>query len=129
MLGKYLNHYGEDDPIHVPPGWDEWHAKVDTSATEEDTGTEGDAVERYTKYYDYELNENGGVVSYGDSAEDYLTDVLSGKATDFVRRAASHPEPFFSCTWLRRRRTAPPPPPSATRARLPMRRPPLRILR
>jgi arylsulfatase A-like enzyme len=95
LFGKYLNHYGEDDPTHVPPGWDEWHAKVDSSAGEEDTSGGGDAVEQDTKYYDYELNENGEVVSYGDSPEDYITDVLSGGATDFVRRAVSGSESFF----------------------------------
>lgn len=95
LFGKYLNHYPGDDPTHVPPGWDEWHARVDTSAREEDTSGGADAIGEYTKYYDYELNENGEVVSHGDSPEDYLTDVLSGGATDFVRRAASDPEPFF----------------------------------
>lgn len=94
LFGKYLNRYGEDDPTHVPPGWDEWHAKLDIGTREEDTGGGGDA-RGYTKYYDYELNENGEVVSYGDSPEDYLTDVLSDGATDFVRRAASDSEPFF----------------------------------
>ena len=94
LFGKYLNHYGEDDPTHVPPGWDEWHAKVDSGA-EEDTSDGGGATGGYTDYYDYELNENGEVVSYGDSPEDYFTDVLSGGATDFVRRAASGSEPFF----------------------------------
>ena len=95
LFGKYLNHYGEDDPTHVPSGWDEWHAKVDPSAREGDTSDGGDAIGGYTDYYDYELNENGEVVSYGDSPEDYLTDVLSGGATDYVRRAASGSEPFF----------------------------------
>jgi N-acetylglucosamine-6-sulfatase len=95
LFGKYLNHYGEDDPTYVPPGWDEWYAKVDPSVREEDTGDGGDAIGEYTHYYDYELNENGEVVSYGDSPEDYFTDVLSGGATDFVRRSASGSEPFF----------------------------------
>ena len=79
LIGKYLNGYGADDPTHVPPGWDEWYAKLG----------------RY-EYYDYELNENGEVVSYGSEEEDYLTDVLSGHATDFVRRAADEDEPFFA---------------------------------
>ena len=95
LFGKCLNHYGEDDPTHVPPAWDEWHAKVDSSAREGDTSDGGDAIGGHTDYYDYELNENGEVVSYGDSPEDYLTDVLSGGATDYVRRAASGSEPFF----------------------------------
>jgi arylsulfatase A-like enzyme len=79
LIGKYLNGYGRDDQTHVPPGWDEWYAKLG----------------RY-EYYDYELNENGEVVSYGNDIEDYLTDVLSDKATDFVRRAASEDQPFFA---------------------------------
>lgn len=83
LFGKYLNGYPSDDPTHVPPGWDEWHAKVDANA-------EGDA-----KYYGYELNENGEVVAYGNSSGDYITDVLSGQAKDFIRRAGSGSEPFF----------------------------------
>ena len=79
LIGKYLNHYPGDDPTHVPPGWDEWYAKIGQF-----------------EYYDYELNENGQVVSYGSEEEDYLTDVLSGHATDFVRRAATEDDPFFA---------------------------------
>src|SRR5215216_4676114 len=80
LFGKYLNHYPErDDPTHVPPGWDEWYAKLGPH-----------------EYYDYRLNENGEVVSYGSEEEDYLTDVLSEHATDFVRRAAAEDDPFFA---------------------------------
>jgi len=78
LIGKYLNGYGQDDQTHVPPGWDEWYAKLG----------------RY-EYYDYDLNENGEVVSYGSEEEDYLTDVLSGHATGFVRRATAEDQPFF----------------------------------
>ncbi len=80
-FGKYMNGYpGEDDQTHVPPGWDEWYGEL----------------EKYEPY-DYQINENGEVVSYGSETEDYFTDVLSGKATDFVRRAASDPDrPFFA---------------------------------
>ena len=79
LIGKYLNGYGQGDQTYVPPGWDEWYAKLG----------------RY-EYYDYDLNENGEVVSYGSETDDYLTDVLSGKATDFVRRAAADDAPFFA---------------------------------
>jgi N-acetylglucosamine-6-sulfatase len=79
LIGKYLNGYGQQDETYVPPGWDEWYAKLG----------------RY-EYYDYDLNENGEVVSYGSEIGDYLTDVLSGKATDFVRRAAAEDTPFFA---------------------------------
>jgi len=78
FFGKYLNGYAAGDPTHVPPGWDEWYGKLDEQ-----------------KLYDYRINENGEEVSYGDSTEDFFTDVLSGKATDFVRRAASDSRPFF----------------------------------
>lgn len=79
LLGKYLNEYPADDPTYVPPGWDEWYATTADSTT----------------YYGYDLNKNGTLVSYGENQEDYLTDVLSGKATEYIHRAASGPEPFF----------------------------------
>ena len=45
---------------------------------------------------DYRINENGQVVSYDNSTEDYYTDVLSKQATDFLRRAMSDSSrPFF----------------------------------
>jgi arylsulfatase A-like enzyme len=77
LFGEYLNYYLDEDPTHVPPGWDEWHARGDIA------------------YYEYELNENGEIVSYGNDTEDYFTDVLSRKATEFVRRATSDSQPFF----------------------------------
>ena len=82
LIGKYFNEYpGGADPTYVPPGWDEWHAKL----------YEGEV-------YDYSLNENGEEVSYGNETEDYLTDVISEKATEFVRGAASDGsgKPFFA---------------------------------
>jgi N-acetylglucosamine-6-sulfatase len=79
LIDKYLNGYGTSDPSYVAPGWDEWYAKPG----------------RF-EYYDYELNVNGELVSYGSEEEDYLTDVLSEHANDFVRRAAAEDEPFFA---------------------------------
>ncbi len=80
FFGKYLNQYpGDEDPTHVPPGWDEWYGKLQEQ-----------------QLYDYEINENGEVVSYGNATEDFFTDVLSGQATDFVRRAAPEDQPFFA---------------------------------
>ena len=49
LFGEYLNYYLDEDPTHVPPGWDEWHARGDIA------------------YYEYELNENGEIVSYGNN--------------------------------------------------------------
>lgn len=81
LFGKYLNGYpGVEAPAHVPPGWDEWASPVSGSPY---------AAYRYT------LNENGRLVKYASGAGDYMTDVLAGKATDFVRRAAAGGQPFF----------------------------------
>src|SRR5215217_1404299 len=78
FFGKYLNGYPASDPTHVPPGWDEWYGKLDDQ-----------------DLYDYRINENGEEVSYGSETEDFFTDVLSGQATDFIRRAAPEEQPFF----------------------------------
>lgn len=78
LLGKYLNGY--PDPAHrayVPPGWDEWAVPSDDNA--------------YAGM-NYELNVNGDLERHGERPEDYLTDVLAGRAADFVRRSR---EPFF----------------------------------
>jgi N-acetylglucosamine-6-sulfatase len=79
LFGKYLNGYGQNDPTHVPPGWDEWYGKLDEQ-----------------KLYDYRVNENGEEVSYGSEEEDFYTDVLSGQATDFVGRVVPEDQPFFA---------------------------------
>ncbi|MFI6514777.1 sulfatase [Spirillospora sp. NPDC050679] len=83
LMGKYLNGYtpGERNggpAPYVPPGWNEWHV----------------AGNGYGEY-DYKLNENGRLVSYGHRPEDYLTDVLAAKGDDFVQRAAKDRKPFF----------------------------------
>jgi N-acetylglucosamine-6-sulfatase len=77
FYGKYLNGYAETDA--PPPGWDEWHA----------ANNDG--------YFNvnYKLNENGEVVAYGGSPEDYLTDVIAGKAADHIRRFSAEGRPFF----------------------------------
>jgi len=82
LIGKYLNGYGTSKggapDTYVPPGWSEWY------------GATGGVA-----YYDYALNENGKIVKYGHNPQDYQTDVVSGKATDFITRAAGNPAPFF----------------------------------
>ncbi len=52
-------------------------------------GTNGTAERRQYQQFNYELNENGRIVEYGDAPEDYLQDVIKGKATDFIRRSSS----------------------------------------
>jgi N-acetylglucosamine-6-sulfatase len=74
-MGKYLNGYL---PSYAPqPGWDEWD-------------TAGDAYSEFN----YELNENGAIKPYGHDAKDYLTDVLAGKASQFITESARAGAPF-----------------------------------
>ncbi len=84
FVGKYLNGYGSEaqgnDRFEVPPGWSDWYAAT--------AGTEHEM-------YDYELNENGEIITYGAEADDYLTDVLSQKATGVVADASSEADPFL----------------------------------
>jgi arylsulfatase A-like enzyme len=78
-VGKYLVSY-PDGSTYVPPGWDEWQS----------------TYEGFTTYFGYRMNENGTVVQYGTNEEDYLTDVLTAKAVDFINRAeANDAQPFF----------------------------------
>lgn len=78
LIGKYLNKYPPEDETYVPPGWDDWYARIGSIA-----------------YYDYRLNENGKVVTYGGDEKDYFTDVLARHATDYIRRNADDGRPFF----------------------------------
>jgi N-acetylglucosamine-6-sulfatase len=83
LLGKYLNRYPEgagEGPGYVPPGWDEWYAPVGEDA--------------YIQY-NYRLNENGRLRSYGRQPEDFLNDVLTAHAERFVRRSVAEGQPFF----------------------------------
>jgi arylsulfatase A-like enzyme len=78
-IGKYLVQYPEGS-TYVPPGWDEWYSSYDGA----------------TGYFNYRMNENGAVVQYGSDEADYITDVLTAKAVDFINRAeADDAQPFF----------------------------------
>jgi arylsulfatase A-like enzyme len=80
LLGKYLNGYPNTvDPTFVPPGWDEW-----------DSPTSGGNP--YSEY-NYRLNENGNLVRYGSTPQDYLVDVLSRKSSEFIQQKSD--KPFF----------------------------------
>ncbi len=80
-IGKYLNEYGLNDPFEIPPGWDDWQTLVDA----------GDTL----TYYDYTINDNGTLVTYGSAAADYQTDVLAGRAVTAINERAVRSEPFF----------------------------------
>jgi arylsulfatase A-like enzyme len=77
LYGKYLNGYPFGRRPYVPPGWDDWAGSIGA----------GD-------YYNYKLNENGHVVSYGSEPKDYKTDVLAAKARRFIRTTKAS-QPFF----------------------------------
>lgn len=95
LLGKYLNQYepagdtdGEAAPdypaAYVPPGWDEWfstgwgYQQFEYDAV--------DSVDGVTEVVPYK----------GSKEKNYLTDVLSERAGEFIERAAETPrQPFF----------------------------------
>jgi N-acetylglucosamine-6-sulfatase len=76
LMGKYLNGYDPADP--VAPGWDAW-----------------DVTGNGYGEFNYSLNQNGTQHYYGDAPDDYLTDVLSAKATSFIASAAKTRKPFM----------------------------------
>ena len=82
-VGRYLNHYGKDNPTEIPPGWNEWHATVDPSTY---------------NYYNYTINQQGSLEYHGDRPQDYQTDVLNGIANEVLRRRLAEPQPVFM--WL-----------------------------
>ncbi len=79
LFGKYLNGYPEqDEQTYIPPGWDEWAVPA----------TRGDSYSGYN----YTLNVNGDLVEYGKRTSDFLNDVITRKATAFIRETR---QPFF----------------------------------
>jgi N-acetylglucosamine-6-sulfatase len=78
LVGKMLNHYLLKE-FGTLPGWS-YVAMVDN------------AHESYN--YDL-LTHDDGLLHYGNQPEDYLNDVLTRYAIEFLRQAAAAPEPFF----------------------------------
>ncbi|MGW7487211.1 sulfatase family protein [Streptomyces sp. NPDC054786] len=83
FMGKYLNEYnpaktqGTSSPF-VPPGWNEW-----------------DVAGNGYPEYNYKINENHHVEKKGHSPQDYLTDVISDRATKFIDQSAKSHKPFM----------------------------------
>ena len=83
LFGKYLNGYPDTaTQTYIPPGWSRWASPVG-----------GDPYSEYN----YQLNADGTVLSYGGAPSDYLTDVMSAEAVAFIQRVAQQasPPPFF----------------------------------
>jgi N-acetylglucosamine-6-sulfatase len=77
FYGKYLNGYPFERGHYVPPGWDEFAA-----------------YEGATEYFDYDLNENGTLVSRGSDPDEYSVDVLAAKGRRFIESTDAS-EPLF----------------------------------
>lgn len=81
FFGKYLNEYGVGSPrpaTYVPPGWDRWFSPITHGAM--------------YRGYNYTVNTDGKLVTYGDKPKDFLADVLTGQAVDYIAGAKA---PFF----------------------------------
>jgi N-acetylglucosamine-6-sulfatase len=79
-VGKFLNNYGKtlSDPAEVTPGWDDWFTQLEPQ-----------------RYFDYDISDDGEVVHYGTSDDDYLTRVLTEHATDLIESWAEGDQPFY----------------------------------
>lgn len=85
LFGKYLNRYGapyyNPTRTYIPPGWDRFSAFVGSGKRSYDPD-----------YFDYTLNVDGKLQTYGSAPEHYSTDVLAGQATSFIQSSTG---PFF----------------------------------
>jgi arylsulfatase A-like enzyme len=84
LMGKYLNGYLQDRggaPVsdnYVPPGWNEW-----------------DVAGWGYPEFNYTLNQDGTLRSYGHSPADYLTDVMANQGVGFIDNSVAAHRPFF----------------------------------
>lgn len=77
LMGKVMNKYGNEDAGHVMPGWTEWRA----------------ILRPFEAYFGNRMNVNGVVVQLGP--DDYITDVIAGRAVTFIERQEGTLKPFF----------------------------------
>ena len=84
LIGKFLNEYPSGKIKEVPPGWSTWVVPT----------VERKSLKPWQAYtgYNYTLNINGELRDYGSTATDFLPDVLTQQATDFIATAST---PFF----------------------------------
>ena len=76
FYGKYLNGYEPEQGHPIPPGWHNWVV----------------AGNGYGEFH-YAFNQNGQLVRHGNKPEDYLTDVVSDLAVQFIK--AQNGTPFM----------------------------------
>lgn len=83
LVGKYINGFPDNKPeTYIPPGWSYWAAAVQRGETP-------------YRQFNYKLNENGKLVSYGSSSGSYGTDVYTRRSIDFIKASAKAGKPFF----------------------------------
>jgi arylsulfatase A-like enzyme len=83
LFGKYLNNYPEafgKGQGYVPPGWSTWQATFGPNMITQ---------------YNYSLNDNGVIRSYGATPADYEVDVVRDKLLSFIRTTPTT-QPFFA---------------------------------
>jgi len=84
LIGKYLNGYPniKTGPNYIPPGWNYFISP--------------NAGHPYTEY-NYSLNDNGNTVIHGNLSTDYLQDIITVKAVNFIKNSVvNNPDkPFF----------------------------------
>jgi arylsulfatase A-like enzyme len=84
LFGKYLNHYYAVAPL-LPPGWSDFQGFVKNAITNSDSDF----------FYNYVLNDNGTLVTFGGAPQDYSTNVLADKVAQFIT-ATPGGQPFFA---------------------------------
>ena len=73
LFGKYLNHWADADPTHVPAGWDEWFA----------------FAENCCSYYGFTASVNGVPIDLGEDV--YSVTESARRAADFLLSAPDQP--------------------------------------
>jgi arylsulfatase A-like enzyme len=74
-VGKYLNHYPNADPA---PGWSDWFTMT------------GDS-----RYYDYDVSDNGSLVHFGEEPGDYIGRVINRESLRIVRGSLPSRRPLY----------------------------------
>jgi arylsulfatase A-like enzyme len=79
-VGKFMNGYQHfaRPPRTVPPGWDQWYSYL-----------------AGTRYYDYDMYINGGVVHRGEDRQANATTVANQKAVQLIHEWASKAVPMY----------------------------------
>jgi arylsulfatase A-like enzyme len=78
-IGKYLNGYGRESTA-VPPGWTDFRGSIDPSTY---------------LYFNFSLNVNGRIHTYGTRPSNYQTDVYARIAENVITRRRGKDAPFF----------------------------------